>query len=151
MTTENQAAAATPARAHRILRGAARGQRGMTLLEIMIVLAIMALVMGFLVGPKVLESFKTSKIDIARMVIKQFAHEAYPRWDAANPSKSCPAQMDELLKYMNKQDIKDPWGAELVMFCGQNLPQGVKGGFGVASKGPDGKMGTEDDIKSWED
>jgi general secretion pathway protein G len=151
MTTENQAAAVTPARAHRILRGAARGQRGMTLLEIMIVLAIMALVMGFLVGPRVLESFKEAKGDTARAVIKQFAYEAYPRWSAANPSKGCPAQMDELLKYMNKQDVKDPWGGDLVMFCGQNLPQGVKGGFGVASKGPDGKINTEDDITSWDD
>ncbi len=90
------------------------------------------------------------QMDIARMFINQFAHEAYPRWMAANPSKACPAQMDELLKYMTKQDIKDPWGGELIMFCGQNLPQGVKGGFGVASKGPDGKMNTEDDIKSWD-
>lgn len=127
-----------------------RAQRGMTLLEIMIVLAIIALVMGFLVGPRVLESFKEAKTDTARAILKQFAYEAYPRWSAANPSTGCPSNLDELLKYMNKQDVKDPWGNQLVMYCGDNLPEGIKGGFGVASNGPDGKPNTEDDIKSWD-
>ena len=40
------------------------GQRGMTLLEIMIVLAILALVMGLVVGPKVIGMFRESKVDI---------------------------------------------------------------------------------------
>ncbi len=131
-------------------RVVAQAQRGMTLLEIMIVLAIIALVMGFLVGPRVLESFKEAKTDTAGAIIQQFAYEAYPRWSAANPTKGCPAALQDLTKYMNKQDTKDPWGNELIMFCGDNLPPEAKGGFGVMSKGPDGKQGTDDDIKSWE-
>jgi prepilin-type N-terminal cleavage/methylation domain-containing protein len=42
------------------LRAAVRLQRGMTLLEIMIVLAILALVMAFLVGPAVINAFSKS-------------------------------------------------------------------------------------------
>ena len=38
----------------------ANAMRGMTLLEIMIVLAIIALVMGLLVGPKVLSSLSSA-------------------------------------------------------------------------------------------
>jgi prepilin-type N-terminal cleavage/methylation domain-containing protein len=133
------------------VRASAQGQRGMTLLEIMIVLAIIALVMGFLVGPKVLESFRESKVEVARSVIKQFAYEAFPRWSAANPTSACPTQLDELTKWMNKQDIKDPWGADLQMLCGENLPEPArKAGIGVVSNGPDGKPNTEDDIRSWD-
>jgi general secretion pathway protein G len=150
MNTSEAAAVVLSARSQRVVRAAARGQRGMTLLEIMIVLAIIALVMGFLVGPRVLESFKEAKEDTASAIIQQFAYEAYPRWAAANPTKGCPTSLQDLTKYMNKQDIKDPWGADLIMYCGDNLPEGVKGGFGVMSKGPDGKQGTPDDIKSWD-
>lgn len=134
----------------RVARSAARGQRGMTLLEIMIVLAIIALVMGFLVGPRVLKAFGEAKEDTAKAVIKQFTYEAYPRWDANNAGKGCPSSLDELLEYMNKQDIKDPWGNDFIMQCGDNAPQEAKTGFAVVSKGADGKQGTEDDIKSWE-
>ena len=44
-------------------------QRGMTLLEIMIVLAILALVMGLVVGPRVMKMFGESKVDIARLTV----------------------------------------------------------------------------------
>ncbi len=53
-------------------------QRGMTLLEIMIVLAILALVMGLVVGPRVMKMFGESKVDIARMTVQKYANEAYP-------------------------------------------------------------------------
>lgn len=138
-------------RKHRLARTAARTQRGMTLLEIMIVLAIIALVMGFLVGPRVLRQFQEAKGDTAKAIAKQLAYDAYTQWDANNPGKGCPQSLEELLKYTNKNDIKDPWGSEYIMYCGDNLPPGVKGGFGVLSKGDDKQLGTEDDIKSWEE
>ena len=50
-----------------------RAQRGMTLLEIMIVLAILALVMGLVVGPRVMKMFGESKVDIAQLTVKKFA------------------------------------------------------------------------------
>jgi hypothetical protein len=49
---------------------------------------------------------------------------------------------------MNKKDVKDPWGSEFQMKCGDGAPEGAE--FGVLSLGPDKKEGTDDDIKSWE-
>lgn len=131
-------------------RAGARSQKGMTLLEIMIVLAILTLVMGLLIGPRVFEMFSKSKVDLAKTEMKQLAYESYMRWDTDNPSKSssCPANLTDLTKYANKKDGKDPWGNEYMMHCGDNAPPNNP--FGLSSKGPDGKEGTADDIRSWE-
>lgn len=133
----------------RIKKTLAGAQRGMTLLEIMIVLAILALIMGLVVGPKVMKMFASSKVDIARATVKKYAFEAYPSWSAAHPDKSCPDKLEDLNEYMNNKDIKDPWGNPYKMYCGANLPAGAKG-LAVQSSGEDGKDGTSDDIKSWE-
>lgn len=126
-------------------------QLGMTLLEIMIVLAIIALVMGLLVGPKVLSSLSSAEKKTFWMTTKQFAEEAYPRWRADNPGKTCPGGLADLTKYMNQKDLKDDQGNDIyVMFCGSNAPEGIPNNFGVVWVGPDQKQGTEDDIKSWE-
>lgn len=137
-------------RNRRLARAAGRGQAGMTLLEIMIVLAIITLVMGILVGPRVFDMFGESKVKLAETEMKQLVHDAYMRWDMNNPTKSgpCPQSLSDITKYANKKDGKDPWGNEYVMHCGD----GAQGNqvFGLSSKGPDGKQGTEDDLKSWE-
>lgn len=130
-------------------RGKRAAQKGMTLLEIMIVLAILALVMGLVVGPRVLKMFSSSKVDIARATVKKYAFEAYTSWSGQNPSKQCPDKLSDLDEYMNSKNVKDPWGNEYKMLCGANAPAGEKG-FHVASNGEDGKPDTEDDIKSWE-
>ena len=127
----------------------ARAHRGMTLLEIMIVLAIIALVMGLVVGPRVMKLFGESKVDIARDTVRKYAFEAYPSWSAAHPDKACPERLEDLNEYMNNKDAKDPWGGTYKMMCGQNLPAGAKG-LAVQSPGEDGKDGTSDDIKSWD-
>lgn len=122
------------------------GQRGMTLLEIMIVLAILTLVMGLLVGPRVFEMFGESKVKLAQTEVKQLAYEAYTQWQMNN-NAPCPSGLADLTKYTNKKDAKDPWGSDYIMHCGESAPEGRS--FGVSSKGEDGKQGTEDDIKSW--
>ena len=124
-------------------------QRGMTLLEIMIVLAILALVMGLVVGPRVMKMFGQSKGDIAKATAKKYAFEAYPSWAAAHPDKSCPDKLEDLNEYMNNKDIKDPWNGTYKMLCGPNLPAGAKG-LAVTSAGEDQKEGTADDVKSWD-
>jgi general secretion pathway protein G len=125
------------------------GQKGMTLLEIMIVLAILALVMGLVVGPRVLAMFGESKGKIATATVKKYVFEAYPQWSMNNTGKQCPGQLTDLNTYMNNADGKDPWGNPYKMLCGSNLPAGAKG-MAVISAGEDGKEGTADDIKSWE-
>jgi general secretion pathway protein G len=131
------------------VRARARAQRGMTLLEIMIVLAILALVMGLLVGPKVMKMFAESKVDTTRIKLKKYAYEAYPSWSAAHPDKACPGNIAELNEYMNGNDSNDSWGRPIKMMCGASLPAGAKG-IALLSSGDDGKEGTEDDLKSWE-
>ena len=128
----------------------AGSQRGMTLLEIMIVLAILALVMGLLVGPRVMKLFGESKEEVAKLAETDMVNTAFPAWATRHGDKGCPDKLEDLSDYMNKKDTKDPWGNPYKMFCGQNLPPGAKGGFAVSSAGPDGKEGTSDDIKSWE-
>ena len=135
--------------ARALTRAQARAQRGMTLLEIMIVLAILALVMGLLVGPKVMKMFGEAKVDTTKVKLKKYAYEAYPSWSAAHPDKACPGNITDLNEYMNENDANDPWGRPLKMLCGANLPAGARG-LAVMSIGEDGKEGTEDDIKSWE-
>ena len=132
-----------------LTRHLARAQRGMTLLEIMIVLAILALVMGLVVGPRVMRMFGKSKVDIAQLTVKKYAFEAFGEWSQAHPDKACPDKLEDLTQYMDSKDVKDPWGNPYKMFCGQNLPAGAKGGLAVMSAGEDGKEGTEDDVKSW--
>ena len=121
-------------------------QLGMTLLEIMIVLAILALVMGLLVGPQVLKLFAQGKEDIAATGVKKLAYESYPQW-ATRPANTgkCPT-VQQLAEYGGS--VKDPWGQEYVIKC-NDLPAGAVG-IAVMSKGADTREGTGDDIKSWD-
>lgn len=127
---------------------ARRGQKGMTLLEIMIVLAILALIMGLVVGPRVMKLFSKSKEDITAATVKKYASEAFPLWSQANPDKACPADIAALNEYMNNKENKDAWGQPYRMMCGANLPPGAQG-IAIVSNGPDQKENTADDIKSW--
>jgi len=132
-------------------RNTKKNQKGMTLLEIMIVLAILALVMGLLLGPRILKAFQESKSDVQRALVKKFVNEGYVDWARHNPTKACPASLMEVAQEMGKSDIKDAWGRDFQMGCGDTLPPAAsKDGFAVWSAGPDGTPGNGDDIKSWE-
>lgn len=135
-----------------LVRPARASQRGMSLLEIMIVLAIMALVMGLVVGPRVYRMFSSSRGDTTKIKVEKLANEAFPEWASRNPTKQCPSSLAELGSLMNSEDLNDAWGNPLKMFCGSTLPAGVPKGTGVAvmSAGEDGNEGTEDDICSWD-
>jgi general secretion pathway protein G len=134
---------------NRLARSFAHAHRGMTLLEIMIVLAILALVMGLLVGPKLINMFERSKVDLTKIKLNQYANEAFLHWSTAHPGKPCPDNLSDLNADMNSKDSNDSWGRPIKMLCGADLPPGAKR-FAVMSVGADGKEGTDDDIKSWD-
>ena len=127
--------------------------RGLTLLEIMIVIAILGLVMGLVVVPRVMDMFSESKEKVAKLAVDQFAFKDAPQWQVS-AGKPCPDSLLTVAQFIGKgqPDIVDPWDSPYEMFCGkENMPAGASSSnFAVLSYGPDKKKGTEDDIKSWE-
>jgi general secretion pathway protein G len=135
------------------LRGTLRGSRsdravqsGFTLLEIMVVLAIIALLAGG-VGAAVFKQFKKAQISTARLRVKA-ARDATAQYMIDNTS-NCPRGIDDLVsqKYLDRNNAKDPWGKDLIFHCpGTNDTDSAD----VSSAGPDKQEGTADDIRSWE-
>jgi type II secretory pathway pseudopilin PulG len=116
----------------------------MTLLEIMIVLAILALIMGLVIGPTIMKHFRDAKIQTARMAVKMYAEQDYPQWALAHHDP-CPSSLAEM---SHDPDIEDPWGTDYKMYCGATAPSHDVA-FGAASFGVDRRENTDDDIRSW--
>jgi len=135
-------------RRHSLARRAA--QRGLTLLEIMIVIAILGILIA-IVAPRLFGAKDKADKDLAKLAVDQWAFKDVPMWQAMNSGKSCPESLLTVAQSVGKgqSDIEDPWGTPYELFCGSNLPPGAVG-LAVLSYGPDKKKGTEDDIKSWE-
>jgi prepilin-type N-terminal cleavage/methylation domain-containing protein len=126
---------------------AIRRELGMTLLEIMIVLAIIGTLMAFLIGPRIYNSFKRSQIDNTKILLNQY-NQAIIEWKTRNPQADCPPTLDELFaqKFVNAKPV-DTWAQPLVYRC----PGQMSGeGYDLMSKGPDRQEGTADDVKGWE-
>jgi general secretion pathway protein G len=122
-----------------------RTQAGMTLIEIMVVVAIIGLLMGT-VGVVAYNRFKRAKLTNAKQVIAN-VQQALGHY-RLETNKSCPADLDELFKekYITKKP-RDPWGEKLIFKCpGEHNTEGAD----VSSKGPDKQEGTDDDITSWD-
>ncbi len=123
-----------------------RSQLGMTLIEIMLVLAILATVMGVLFGPTLLGMFADSKVKTTHLLTTQYAKQAYVRW-TIKTGETCPSSINDLNTFLSREDAKDSYGTEMVLLCGESAPEGVE--IGVLSFGKDKKRGTSDDIMSW--
>jgi len=126
-------------------------QRGLTLLEIMIVIAILGLIVR-LVLPRLFGPKSKADEDIAKLAVDQWAFKDVPMWQALNPGKGCPESLAAVAQALNNGQAEtptDPWGTPYELLCGANLPPGASG-LAVMSYGLDKKKGTEDDIKSWE-
>ena len=126
-------------------RGARAAERGFTLLEIMIVLAIMGLIVTG-VSIKVFSQLKKAKTQAARIGVKKVG-DAAARF-MAGAGAGCPKGIDELIAQgeLSKSDAKDPWGSAYIFRCpGTQDTEGVD----VVSWGPD-KIESNDDVRSWE-
>jgi general secretion pathway protein G len=127
-------------------RAALQGrQAGMTLLEIMIVLALIGLVTGS-IAVALNSSFKKGQVKTAKIAVGQIS-QAAQQYMMENNS-NCPTSLDDLVTSKNlAKKSKDPWGKDFSLKCpGTGDPDGVD----VMSSGPDRQEGTADDIKSWE-
>lgn len=136
------------------LRGKRRSvaSRGMTLIEIMVVVVIISLVAG-VVGVSVIERFNSAQKSLASTQIHQLsdALDLYKLSTNHYPSSSEGLQALAAPKDGSKPFLKsvpkDPWGHDYVyVFPGQHN----QGGYDLYSYGPDGVQGGGDDVSNWE-
>lgn len=126
----------------RLSRAAARG---MTLVEIMVVVAIIGMLMGT-VGVYAYGRLEKAKVTDSKVIIKN-VEQALVHFQTDN-TEGCPKTLSELFaqKYLTKEPV-DAWGQPLVFKCpGEHNTDGAD----IISKGKDKQQGTADDIKSWE-
>ena len=132
--------------AHLCERDAARvpgraASKGMTLIEIMIVIAIIGLIMGglafALMGRLDTAKDKTAITQVTQLTTTAEMYEV--------EKGKCPKDLAELKAggYIKKL-MKDPWGKPYEVKC-----PGEHGRVDVRSAGPDGEFGTDDDVNSW--
>ena len=129
---------------------ARKAQRGLTLLEIMIVIAILGLLVVIVV-PRVMDAFGKSKVDLAKVQVDKFANDYYQRWAAQNNDKGCSdttiIDVGKSVDHnLTEDDIKDTWGHPIQLMCEESKFKGV---YSFGENGKDEK-GLGDDIKSWE-
>jgi len=132
-----------------------RGQRGFTLVELLLVLVILALIAG-LVLPGIIGKAESAKAKAASSQISRISMSVESFYlDTGNP----PSSLDELVNepagvagwngpYIKNSLLKDPWGQEYKF----RVP-GEHGDFDIWSFGADRQQGGEDnnaDITSWE-
>jgi general secretion pathway protein G len=130
------------ARAREALERASLARRqsaGVTLVEVLIVVAIMALLASgvtFAILPK----YKEAQVSTAR-TSAQVMRRAVQDWQRVNNEVTCPtvSQLVEGKHIDSGADVDDPWGMPWALVCTDDEAF-------VQSNGPDKKQGTADDI-----
>ena len=123
----------------RARKGSARS-RGMTLIEIMVVLVILGLLAGA-IGVNVFASLKDAQIKTAKLDITELSnavdlfHVETGNW---------PDSIQQLIPKFTKTLRKDPWGNEYVFIRAGE-------GYEIYSYGPDKVQGGGDDITNKQD
>lgn len=127
-------------------------QRGMSLVEIMVVVVIISLVSG-VVGVQVLNRLGEAKVKLAYTQMKQIADalELYKlslrKFPATGEGLSLLESPPGNHKPFMDGVPKDPWDAGYVyIYPGAHN----KGSFDLMSYGPDGVQGGGDDVNNWE-
>jgi general secretion pathway protein G len=127
-------------RISRLRRMARASARGVTLVEVLIVVAIMAVISGG-VTLVAFPLYKESRVKIAVQgcqAVKQAA-ELYQNLD--NPGDTCPTLQDLVTaRKLDGQHVDDPWGVPYRIDCSE-------GEIRVWSNGNDRKQGTPDDLR----
>ncbi|MDN3675942.1 type II secretion system major pseudopilin GspG [Flavobacterium paronense] len=132
-------------------------QRGFTLLEIMVVIVIIgvlaSLVVPNLMGNKERRISKKPSAILWRwktpLICTKLDNHHYPTTNQGLESLVEAPTLPPLAANYNKEGyIKrlpaDPWGNDYVL-----VNPGEHGAYDLLSAGPDGEMGTEDDITNW--
>jgi len=128
-----------------------RRRRGLTLIEILVVVTILGLIAG-IVGITVANQLEDAKIDTANVQIKNIgdALELYKikfnRYPTTAEGLQSLTKPPGGKKPLMEQIPKDPWDAEYI-FVSPGTHNNSK--FDLQSKGPDGVADTEDDVKNW--
>jgi len=119
------------------------GRRGMTLLEVMVVIAILLMVIG-IVGVGVMNQFESAKADATRLQISKIAQQVDIYMVR---KKKAPSSSEGLKAAYGSQDVpSDSWGNEFVYISPG--PNGMP--YDIISYGADGTEGgtdSDEDIK----
>jgi general secretion pathway protein G len=129
---------------HRPVLKPQRNDEAMTLVEVMVVVAIIGLIMGA-VAFEVRRRLIQARIRMTQTKIVR-TKEAIALYDLeAGPG--CPQSLQALVdERILENEPLDAWGEPLLFRCPAEQGRGVAD---VWSKGPDGRDGTEDDVCSW--
>ncbi len=103
----------------KMAKGAAAAQRGMTLIEIMVVVLIMGLIMGT-VGYAVFRYLKRSEIKTTKMKVSRVldAVQEYMADPDSGHEGDCPQDLEVLVpERVKSKMIKDAWGNDLKIQC----------------------------------
>ncbi len=117
-----------------------RRRRGVTLVEVLIVVAIIAMVAGG-VTVFALPKFREAQKDTARVNARAI-RTAIMEWQRVNNEISCPtvSQLVQEKHIDSAANVNDPWGEPYGLKCSDDDVY-------VKSSGPDKKKGTGDDIQ----
>jgi general secretion pathway protein G len=116
-----------------------QARRGVTLVEVLIVVAIIAMVAGG-VAVFALPKYKEAQIKSAETGAR-IVRTAVQQWQAANNETSCPtvSQLVQEKQLDPGQSTKDSWNQDFTLTCTDDEVI-------ISSNGPDKKKGTKDDI-----
>ncbi len=116
------------------------GQRGVTLVEVLIVVAIIAMVAGG-VAVFALPKFREAQIKTAETGARTI-RQAIQSWQATSNETTCPtiSQLVQEKQIDSATNTNDPWGQPYTLTCTDDEVI-------VTSAGPDKKKGTKDDIR----
>ena len=139
-----------------------RSRSAFTLLEVLMVVAIIGLLAAFVV-PNLFSAREGAKIDLTQALITSGLNgtldryrldmNQYPTEDEDGLMALVePPDDEELAKkwrgpYLKAEQLKDSWGNDFIFAFPGDVNEN---GYDLSSAGPDGEEGSDDDITNWE-